>query len=111
MLYVNNILYNFINIVAIVGNKIDKFYETRTDSKNIHEFVNREELNDFARQIGAISMEISAKEGNSFEQLFKLIQFKLFDPNEDDQKKKKKDDTKEKKKDDTKKCKCVCDCQ
>ena len=84
--------------------------ENKTDSVINPEVVKKQELLNFAGQISAIPMEISAKEGYGFEQLFKLIQFKLFGAIEDDdeQKKKKKEETKKKKKGGNKKCNGCC---
>ena len=73
----------------------------KTDYPKINpEVVEKQELLNFAGQISAIKMEISAKNGYGLEQLFKLIQFDLFADIEDDneQKKRKKKKLKKRKK-------------
>lgn len=84
----------------------------KTDYPKINpEVVEKQELLNFAGQISAkITMEISAKNGYGLEQLFKLIQFDLFDDIEGDneQKKKKKEETKKKKKGGNEKCQLCC---
>ena len=83
----------------------------KTDYPKINpEVVEKQELLNFAGQISATTMEISAKNGYGLEQLFKLIQFDLFVDIEDDneQKKKKKEETKKKKKGGNEKCQLCC---
>ena len=83
----------------------------KTDYPKINpEVVEKQELLNFAGQISATTMEISAKNGYGLEQLFKLIQFDLFADIEDDneQKKKKKEETKKKKKGGNEKCQLCC---
>ena len=83
----------------------------KTDYPKINpEVVEKQELLNFAGQISAIAIEISAKNGYGLEQLFKLIQYELFGAIEDDdeQKKKKKEETKKKKKGGNKKCNGCC---